>query len=87
MVSRSQFDADYAAQIAAENAYIQAVNAYVALTVAPDFSAEDAEAQAALTALKNAQAAVPQAAAESSSPSSSRAAATRSSSSRAGSTT
>ena len=64
-VSREQFDADLAAQqsatadlISADNDYITAVDAFIALPPVVDLAAEDASVQEALTNIATAKTAV-----------------------------
>jgi hypothetical protein len=64
-VSREQFDADLAAEraaqtdyIAADTDYIAAVDAFIALPPVIDLAAEDATVQAGLTDIATAKAAV-----------------------------
>lgn len=58
-VSREQFDADLAAQVAATNDYIAAVDAFIALPPVIDLAAEDDTVKAALEAVNAARARVP----------------------------
>lgn len=59
-VSQDQFDQDLSAELAAQAAYVTAVNAYIAAvnSAAPNLATEDAEVAAAAAALATAQAAI-----------------------------
>ena len=65
-VTREEFDAHLAAQqaaqsdlIAADNTYIAAVDAFIALPPVIDLANEDASVQAALTAVNEAKSRIP----------------------------
>ena len=58
-VSQSQFDQDLAAEAAATNAYIAAVNAFVAAAPVVNLAAEDASVNTLLADIKAAEAAIP----------------------------
>jgi hypothetical protein len=54
-VSREQFDADLAADVAATNDYIAAVDAFIALPPVVDLAEEDAAVKASLDAVNAAK--------------------------------
>jgi hypothetical protein len=58
-VSREQFDADLQAFTAGTTDYIAAVDAFIGLQQVLDLAAEDAEVQAALTAVNEAKSRIP----------------------------
>ena len=58
-VSKEQFDADQAAELAATTDYIAAVDAFIALPPVIDLTAEDDAVKAAAQAIADAKARIP----------------------------